>query len=195
MKYLFILLLASFSSHAQWTDLFNGKDLKSWKISENPGSFRVENGELIVEGNRGHLFYDGQTPQNFEVHARVKTYPGANSGLYVCTTFLANDWPKQGYEIQVNNSHTDWRRTASIYGIEDTKETYVKDGEWFDLNVIVQGNHITTKINGKTIINYVESIERTNGTDPRKVQAGTIAIQAHDPKSKIAYQQIQMRAL
>ena len=194
-KLLILLLLANFSSHAQWTDLFNGKDLKSWKISENPGSFRVENGELIVEGNRGHLFYDGQTPQNFEVHARVKTYPGANSGLYVCTTFLANDWPKQGYEIQVNNSHTDWRRTASIYGIEDTKETYVKDGEWFDLNVIVQGNHITTKINGKTIINYVESIERTNGTDPRKVQAGTIAIQAHDPKSKIAYQQIQMRAL
>jgi len=196
MKNLFILLLlASFSANAQWTDLFNGKDLAHWKISENPTSFRVENGELIVEGNRGHLFYDGQTSKNFEVHARVKTYPGANSGLYVCTAFLENDWPKQGYEIQVNNSHTDWRRTASVYGIQDTKETYVKDGEWFDLNVIVQGNHITTKINGQIVIDYTESAERSNGTDPRKIQAGTIAIQAHDPKSKVAYQQIQVRNL
>ncbi len=196
MKTLFILLLlASFTANAQWTDLFNGKDLAHWKISENPTSFRVENGELIIEGNRGHLFYDGQIPKNFEVHARVKTFPGANSGLYVCTAFLENDWPKQGYEIQVNNSHTDWRRTASVYGIQDTKETYVKDGEWFDLNVIVQGNHITTKINGQIVIDYTESAERSNGTDPRKIQAGTIAIQAHDPKSKVAYQQIQVRNL
>lgn len=192
---LFLLLLASFTSNAQWIDLFNGKDLDNWKISENPSSFRVENGELIIEGNRGHLFYNGYTPKNFEVHARVKTYPGANSGLYVCTKFLENDWPKQGYEIQVNNSHTDWRRTASVYGIVDTKETFVKDEEWFDLNVIVQGNHITTKINGKTVIDYTEPADRTNGTDPRKIQMGTIAIQAHDPKSKVAYQQIQVREI
>jgi len=191
----FLLLLASFTSNAQWIDLFNGQDLNNWKISENPASFHIENGELIVKGNRGHLFYNGYTPKNFEVHARVKTYPGANSGLYVCTKFLENDWPKQGYEIQVNNSHTDWRRTASVYGIVDTKETYVKDEEWFDLNVIVQGNHITTKINGKTVIDYTEPIERTNGTDQRKVQAGTIAIQAHDPKSKVAYQKIQIREI
>ncbi len=192
---LLFLLLASFSSHAQWTDLFNGKDLKAWKTSENPNSFRGESGELTIEGPRGHLFYEGLNLRNFEVHARVKTYPGANSGLYVCTAFLEKDWPKQGYEIQVNNSHTDWRRTASVYGIQDAKETYVKDGEWFDLNVIVQGNKITTKINGETVIDYTETAERANGTDPRKLQAGTIAIQAHDPKSKVAYQQIQVREI
>jgi hypothetical protein len=41
---LILLLLASFTSNAQWKDLFNGKDLKAWKTSENPTSFRVENG-------------------------------------------------------------------------------------------------------------------------------------------------------
>jgi hypothetical protein len=82
-----------------------------------------------------------------------------------------------------------------VYGIQDAKETYVKDGEWFDLNVIVQGNKITTKINGQTVIDYTETVERANGTDPRKLQAGTIAIQAHDPKSKVAYQQIQVREI
>jgi hypothetical protein len=196
MKNLFIfLLLASFTSNAQWIDLFNGQDLNNWKISENPASFHIENGELIVNGNRGHLFYNGYTPKNFEVHARVKTYPGANSGLYVCTKFLENDWPKQGYEIQLNNSHTDWRRTASVYGIQDTKETFVKDEEWFDLNVIVQGNRITTKINGKTVIEYTEPDSVAKGTDARRIQMGTIAIQAHDPNSKVAYQKIQIREI
>ena len=71
----------------------------------------------------------------------------------------------------------------------------MKDEEWFDLNVIVQGNHITTKINGKTIIDYTEPADRTNGSDPRKVQAGTIAIQAHDPKSKVVYKQIQIKEI
>jgi hypothetical protein len=59
----FLLLLASFTSNAQWIDLFNGQDLNNWKISENPASFHIENGELIVNGNRGHLFYNGYTPK------------------------------------------------------------------------------------------------------------------------------------
>ena len=95
----------------------------------------------------------------------------------------------------MNNSHTDWRRTASVYGIVDTKETFVKDEEWFDLNVIVQGNHITTKINGKTVIEYTEPDSVAKGTDPRRIQMGTIAIQAHDPNSKVAYQKIQIREI
>ena len=120
----------------------------------------------------------------------VKTYPGANSGLYVCTAFLENNWPSQGYEIQVNNSHTDWRRTASLYGIIDTAEKLVYDEEWFELYVKVEGNHITTKINGRTVVDFIEPAGKT---ESRRIQPGTIAIQAHDPKSRIAYKSVQVK--
>ena len=195
MKNLFLLiLLLNFSAHAQWVELLNGRDLSGWKTSENPNSFQVQNGELVVAGPRGHLFYDGPVGnhnfQNFEVKAIVKTYPGANSGLYVCTAFLENNWPSQGYEIQVNNSHTDWRRTASLYGIEDTAEKLVYDEEWFELYVKVEGNRITTKINGRIVIDYVEPAGRK---EARRIQPGTIAIQAHDPKSRIAYKSVQVK--
>ena len=191
---LFILLLLNFSAHAQWVELLNGRDLSGWKASENPNSFQVINGELVIAGPRGHLFYDGpvgnHTFQNFEVKALVKTYPGANSGLYVCTAFQPSDWPSQGYEIQVNNSHTDWRRTASLYGIVDTAEKLVHDEEWFELHVKVEGKHITTKINGRTVVEYAEPAGKT---DARRIQPGTIAIQAHDPKSRIAYKSVQVK--
>jgi pterin-4a-carbinolamine dehydratase len=188
---LLLLLLLNFSTHAQWVELFNGRDLTGWKASENPNSFQVKDGELRIEGPRGHLFYDGPVDNhsftNFEVKALIKTQEGANSGLFICTAFQDTGWPSQGYEIQVNNSHTDWRRTASLYGIVDTAEKLVHDEEWFELYVKVEGNHVTTKINGRTVVDYEEP------ADKKRIQPGTIAIQAHDPKSKIAYKSVQVK--
>jgi pterin-4a-carbinolamine dehydratase len=191
MKNLFLLLfLLNFSAQAQWVELFNGRDLTGWKASENPNSFQIKDGELRIEGPRGHLFYEGPVGKhsftNFEVKALIKTQEGANSGLFICTAFQDTGWPSQGYEIQVNNSHTDWRRTASLYGIVDTAEKLVHDEEWFELYVKVEGNHVTTKINGRTVVDYEEP------ADKKRIQPGTIAIQAHDPKSKIAYKSVQV---
>ncbi|MFL0297310.1 3-keto-disaccharide hydrolase [Aquirufa novilacunae] len=187
---LLLLLLLNFSAHAQWVELLNGRDLTGWKASENPNSFQVKDGELRIEGPRGHLFYEGPVGNhnftNFEVKALIKTQEGANSGLFICTAFQDTGWPSQGYEIQVNNSHTDWRRTASLYGIVDTAEKLVHDEEWFELYVKVEGNHVTTKINGRTVVDYEEPADR------KRIQPGTIAIQAHDPKSKIAYKSVQV---
>jgi hypothetical protein len=191
---LLLLLLLNFSAHAQWVELLNGRDFSGWKASENPNSFKVKDGELRIEGPRGHLFYDGPVGNhnftNFEVKALIKTQEGANSGLFICTGFQENGWPSQGYEIQVNNSHTDWRRTASLYGIIDTAEKLVHDEDWFELHVKVEGKHITTKINGRTVVDYDEPAGRT---DSKRIQPGTIAIQAHDPKSKIAYKSVQVK--
>jgi pterin-4a-carbinolamine dehydratase len=191
---LLLLLLLNFSAHAQWVELLNGRDFSGWKASENPNSFQVKDGELRIEGPRGHLFYDGPVGNhnftNFEVKALIKTQEGANSGLFICTGFQENGWPSQGYEIQVNNSHTDWRRTASLYGIIDTAEKLVHDEDWFELHVKVEGKHITTKINGRTVVDYDEPAGRT---DSKRIQPGTIAIQAHDPKSKIAYKSVQVK--
>jgi pterin-4a-carbinolamine dehydratase len=191
---LLFLLLLNFSAHAQWVELLNGRDFTGWKASENPNSFQVKDGELRIEGPRGHLFYDGPVGNhsfaNFEVKALIKTQAGANSGLFICTGYQENGWPSQGYEIQVNNSHTDWRRTASLYGIVDTAERLVHDEEWFELYVKVEGNRVITKINGRTVVDFVEQAGRT---DTKRIQPGTIAIQAHDPKSKIAYKSVQVK--
>ena len=176
-----------------WVKLFDGKSMEGWKINENAGSFKIEDGALVVNGDRGHIFYVGNVAdhkfKNFEYKATVMTTPGSNSGMYIHTAFQEEGWPSQGYEIQVNNSHTDWRRTGSVYGIQDVKEAPAKDDKWFTQHIIVNGNKITVKVDDKVINEY------TVPAEGGKLSTGTFALQAHDPKSKVYYKDIMVKIL
>jgi hypothetical protein len=184
-----------------WISLFDGKTLNDWKVGDNAASFTVDSGMIIAHGNVAHLFYDGKAGdhnfKNFHFKAQVKTTPGSNSGLYFHTTFQQGGWPSKGYEVQVNNSHTDWRRTGSLYAVQDVKEVYVKDNEWYTEEIIVEGNKVTTKVNGKVLVEYTEpeNVQRSPDMNSRKLSSGTFALQAHDPNSKVYYKNIQVKIL
>ncbi len=202
-----ILCLASIaarSKHYQngkWISLFDGKSLNGWKVGDNAETFKVENGTIVVNGNMAHLFYDGPVMnhdfKNFEFKAKVMTFPGSNSGIYFHTVYQEKGWPSKGYEVQVNNSHTDWRRTGSLYAVEDVKEVYVKDNEWFTESVTVVGKRVVIKINDKTVVDYTEpeNVQRPADMAGRKISDGTFALQGHDPKSKVLFKDIMVKPL
>lgn len=184
-----------------WISLFDGKSLNGWKASENPGTFKVENGSIVVAGPRAHLFYEGPVMnhdfKNFEFKARLMTKPGSNSGIYFHTAYQESGWPSKGYEVQVNNSHTDWRRTGSLYSIQDVKEVSVKDNEWYTEYIRVEGKKVTIKINDKTVVEYTEpeNPERSKDMAGRLISHGTFALQGHDPKSVVLYKEVMVRPL
>ena len=188
-------------SNNSWIPLFDGQSLGNWKVGENAQSFRVENGMIVVNGNTAHLFYDGDIQnhafKNFEFKADVMTIPGSNSGIYFHTVYQEDGWPSKGYEVQVNNSHTDWRRTGGLYAVDDVKEVYVKDNEWFTEYIKVQGKHVTIKLNNKTVVDYTEpeNVERPADMAGRKISSGTFALQGHDPKSKVYFKNIMVKPL
>ncbi|MHC4727008.1 MAG: 3-keto-disaccharide hydrolase, partial [Planctomycetota bacterium] len=130
-----------------WISLFDGKTLSGWKASENKATFSVQDGVIVVDGPRSHLFYTGNVEnvnfKDFEFKADIMTKPRANSGMYFHTKYRETGWPSEGYEIQVNNSHSDWRRTGSLYGINDVRNSAAKDNEWFTQHIIVDGSQIT----------------------------------------------------
>ncbi len=185
----------------RWKSLFDGKTLDNWKVGNNSGTFKIDDGMIAVNGPVAHLFYDGEIGnhefKNFEFKADVMTTPGSNSGIYFHTKFQQSGWPKIGYEVQVNNSHTDWRRTGSLYGIEDVKEVFVKDNEWYTEYIMVQGKRILIKINDKTVVDYTEPdpLQRKEADSLRKLSTGTFALQGHDPKSKVYYKNIMVKIL
>lgn len=193
-----LLLFTSYSGIEQkkkpgkWTKLFDGKSFEGWKASENPSTFTIQDGMIVVFGERAHLFYTGpfmdHTFKNFEFKLQVMTTPGSNSGLFIHTDYQETGWPSKGYEIQVNQTHTDWRKTGSVYAVQDVKETFVKDNEWYTQHIIVQGKRIVVKINDNVINDYTEG---ENG----RLTGGTIALQGHDPKSKVFYKDVMVRAL
>lgn len=186
---------------AEWIPLFDGKSLANWKVGENAGTFTVENGAIVANGPVAHLFYDGKLSnhkfKNFEFKADVMTTPGSNSGIYFHTVYQHAGWPAKGYEAQVNNSQSDWRRTGSLYGIADVKEVMVKDNEWFTEQIIVQDKRIRIKINDKTVVDYTEpgNLVRSGADSLRKLSSGTFALQGHDPNSKVLFKNIVVKIL
>ena len=184
-----------------WIPLFDGESLTNWKASENPSTFKVEDGMIVAHGPRAHLFYQGPVEnhdfKNFELEVEVMTTPGSNSGIFFHTAYQEEGWPTKGYEVQVNNSQSDWRRTGSLYSVEDVKEVLVNDNEWYTEYIKVQGNRVTVKINDKTVVDYTEpeGIENMPDRAEKRLSSGTFALQGHDPNSKVYFRKVSVRPL
>lgn len=188
-------------SKDKWISLFDGKSLTGWHVGANASTFRADSGMIIVHGNTAHLFYEGPVAAhvftNFEFKADVMTKPGANSGIYFHTVYQEKSWPVKGYEVQVNNSHTDWRRTGSLYGINDVKENLAQDNQWFTEHIIVNGKRVIIKVNDKVAVDYTEpdDVKRGKGNEQRVISSGTFALQGHDPNSVVYYKNIMVKQL
>ncbi len=203
---LLLLLPATPSTQATpdkdgWIRLFDGKTLDGWKASENPSTFKVEDGQIVVDGPRSHLYYVGPVQnhdfKNFEFKADVMTMPGANSGIYFHTEFQEGGWPAKGYEVQVNNTSGDKRRTGGLYAVQDVFEAPAQDKEWFTQHIVVRGKRVTVSVNGKQLVDYTEpeNPERPADMKARRLSSGTFALQGHDPKSRILYRNIMVKPL
>jgi hypothetical protein len=183
--------------------LFDGKSLDGWKVNkENPGTFKVADGVIVVNGPRTHMFYDGPVGnhnfKNFHFKAEVMTFPKANSGIYFHTEYEDKGWPSKGFECQVNETHSDVKKTGGLYGVKDVlNQSPVKDNEWFLYEIIVQGKHVVIKINGKTTCDWTQPDDYVppQGMPGRKIGSGTIALQGHDPGSKVYFRNIMIKPL
>ena len=182
--------------------LFNGKDLTGWKANEKPEVFKVEDGRIVVNGPRCHLFYVGPVNnhewKDFHFKAEVMTMPNSNSGIYFHTKFQEEGWPSQGFEAQVNNTYKpDPKKTGGLYGIKDVMNTAtVKDNEWFTYDIIVKGNHVQILINGQSTADWTQPDNWKGAQTPgRRIASGTFALQGHDPGSKVMYRNIKVKPL
>ncbi len=201
----FSLLLTinySFSQKKEkgFVSLFDGKTFAGWKVNEeNPATFSIEDGMIKVAGDRTHLFYEGAVAnhdfKNFELKLKAKTMPGSNSGIFIHTTYQTKGWPNKGYEVQVNQTHDDWRKTGSLYSFSDVKENLVKDNEWYNYDIIVNGKHIVIKVNDKVAVDYTEPDTLPADRGERHLSSGTFALQGHDPKSVVYFKDIEVKVL
>jgi hypothetical protein len=170
--------------------LFDGKSLEGWKVAENPESFKVENGAIIAKGPRAHAFFVDGKFKNFELRLEAMTKENSNGGVFIHTMYQEKGWPGKGYEVQVNNTQGDWRKTGGLYAVVDNKEPF-KDNTWMEMVIRVENGVITTTVNGKELVKYKSEGEKSK----LLAEGGTIALQAHDPGSEIHYKNIRIKVL
>lgn len=189
-----------------FTQLFNGKDFTNWKVGGDKSTFTIKDGAMVAKGPAAHVFYDGPVGnhdfKNFELMVDVMAAPNSNGGIYFHTEYQETGWPKKGFEVQVNNTYErDPVKSGSLYhvkdvGVDDIKGI-TKDNEWFTEHIIVQGNNVTIKLNGKEVVKWTQPADWNGGREGagRVLSHGTFALQGHDPNSTVHYKNIRVKPL
>jgi len=192
---------------ADWIPLFDGESLDGWKPNEHADTFKVVDGQIVVHGERTHLFYVGPVRnadfKNFELSADVMTRPGANSGIYFHTAYQPSGWPAAGFEVQVANTHEgangykERKKTGSLYSVRNVYKQLVNDNEWFRMNILVRGEQVQIRLNDMLVVDYVEPDQpfRADPNFQRVINHGTFALQGHDPGSTTYFKNIRVRPL
>ena len=178
-----------------WKPLFNGKDLTGWKTHPNDkAKWEVVDGAIVGTGPAGHLFSERGDYANFRFRIEAKINDKGNSGQYFRAKF-AKAFPP-GYEAQINATHGDKVRSGSLYAdgrdgysAEEKKkmlifDQLIKPGEWFTQEVIAEGNHIIIKLDGKTVVDFVDEKNRHS--------KGHFAFQQHDPGSIVTIRKAEV---
>ena len=190
-----LVLSASAEVEEGFVSLFDGKTLDGWKVAEDKGAFKVEDGAIVVNGDRSHAFYVGKVQDgkfdNFELRLDVMTKPNSNGGVFISTVFQEEGWPAKGYEVQVNNTQSDWIKSGSLYKVVNNKEPF-KDNEWMKYVIRVDKGVVNVTVNDKELVKDYKAPE---GKDMLTKGGGTIALQAHDKGSTTLYNNIRIKML
>jgi len=175
-----------------------GKVLDRQKKETEVTMWEVKDGVIAGGGPMTHLFTDRDDFADVHIRAEVKIGDKGNSGLFF-RAGLRPGVPK-GYEAQINATHSDRVKTGSIYpngefGLDKypREQTCVMDkaahkpDEWFVYEVIAKGPQLTTIVDGKKQVDW---------TDPEhRFKKGHIALQAHDPGSKMWFRKVEVKEL
>jgi hypothetical protein len=201
-----LLAIAPFASAQDgWISLFNGKDFTGWKVNENTSTFTIQDGAIVSHGDRSHCFYVGPVNnhdfKNFELKVDIMTLPHSNGGVYFHTAYQDVGWPGKGFEVQVNNTHTDPIKSGSLYHVKDIHaadiKDIVKDNEWFTEHIVVVGDTVTISLNDKEVVRWTQPTDWKGTPDfaGRRIDHGTFALQGHDPGSTVYYKNIRVKPL
>lgn len=164
-----------------WVPLFNGKDLGGWH-AYGAEKWLVDEGTILGESTAGKYGYlaTEKTYRDFALRLHFKCETEENSGVFF-HSHITGESPQTGPDIQGMQVEVDPRRhTGGLYESggrgwvalpSPEGERVVKPTDWNDLEVIVEGPHIVTRLNGVQIVDY---------TDPTpKFKDGVIALQIH----------------
>lgn len=192
-----------------WTELFDGHSLDGWRPSEHKDSWKVQDGCLVADGGRSHLFYAGAFHgadfKNFELEVECQARRLCNSGVYFHTRYQETNFPGKGFEIQINNtfpgdgSYRERKKTGSLYGIRNVYKQFIGDDEWFKIRTLVRGKSVQIRLNDMLVVDYVEPtppvIPPSDLEPERFLDHGTFALQCHNQGSVARFRSVRVRPL
>ncbi|WP_277464317.1 DUF1080 domain-containing protein [Parabacteroides sp. PF5-6] len=175
--------------------LFNGKDLTGWE-AYGTELWYVKDGLLYCESGPdkqyGYLatrdYYD-----NYDLTVEFKQEADGNSGVFV-RSFIEAGVKVNGWQVEVAPKGHGTGGIYESYGrgwiaqINKEQEEYLKVGDWNTLRIKVEGDNVTSWLNGNEMVNLTD----------QKIGAGQgrIALQIHDGGGiKVAWRNLRLKTL
>jgi hypothetical protein len=191
---LFALVVLLQVAQAQKVKLFNGKDLSNWTI-HGTEKWYVQDGEMICESGPdkqyGYLSTNGKY-KNFNLTLEFKQEANGNSGVFFRSSI--EGVKISGWQVEVAPPKSHSGGIYESYGrgwliqpkAED--EQWLKMGEWNTMRIQVQGDDVTTWLNGHEMIHLKD--EKIGKGE------GVIALQIHDGGGiKVRWRNIVLESL
>jgi hypothetical protein len=208
---LFIVLLLSFSLHAQnWKPLFNGKDLTGWK-HVGGGSRFVENGLLASKGGMGLLYWTGGKLGNCQIKVVYKMQKfNSNAGIFVKVPIEPKEeWMPvfYGYEVQIDNhpetsGEDEYHISGTLYAFTKPKSKPGKPGpEWNTMLITLDGPRTIVHLNDELVTDYREGEPvpaRKFDFEPypgRRPDSGYFGLQNHGDEDVVYFKEVSVRPL
>lgn len=185
--FVFFLLVLFVAVNAQsgegWKDLFNGKDLKGWKVLNGTAEFKVEDGVIVGVSsmNTPNTFLATKKEySDFILEYEAKIDPMLNAGVQIRSLSKKDyrDGRVHGYQVELDPSGRAWTgglydeaRRGWLYNLEcnpRAKEAF-RQNEWNHFRVEAIGNHIRVWLNGVQSVDLVDDM----------TAKGFIALQVH----------------
>ena len=179
---------------SEWTLLFDGKTMDGWeKVGKKDSKWELKDGEILGSGTQSMLVYTKSAYKNFRYRVEMKINDGGNSGLYFRTPIKPTF--RDGYEAQVDSTHTDPIRTGSLYGFCHIYEKLVEPDTWFTYEIEVRDDvwrnreltRIKVIVDGKELYEYLD-FNKSWGE-------GHFGFQQHDPGSKVSIRKVEVLPL
>jgi len=174
--------------------LFDGKSLEGWeKVGNEASVWEVKDGAIQGSAAASMLVCTKGPYKNFRYRAEIKINDKGNSGLYFRTTRKPGF--SDGYEAQIDSTHTDPIRTGSLYGQCHVYKRLVEPDTWFTYELEVRDdvwrNRAVTRIkitvNGDELYEYLDF--------EQLFKQGHFAFQQHDPGSKVSIRKVEVMEL
>jgi len=179
---------------AQEQTLFNGENLDGWTIYGTE-LWYVEDGLLVCESGPdeqyGYLGTD-KDYKNFEITLEFKQEANGNSGVFIRSTVAGTT--VSGWQVEVAPPGHSTGGIYESYGRnwlikpEPEKDKALKMGEWNQMKIRVEGDVITSWLNGTEMITLTDEIIGAG--------EGGILLQIHDGGGiKVKWRNIQLTEL
>lgn len=197
MKRVSLIIICSlvlFGVKAQKKKIFNGKNLDGWKV-HGTEIWYVEEGQLVCESGPEEK-YGYLSTQNyyndFILTLKFKQDSDGNSGVFIRSTIERTKI--SGWQVEVAPPKKNTGGIYESYGRgwlikpDPINDSVLKMGKWNKMKIKVQGNSVTTWLNG---VKMIELKDEKIGKGK-----GAIALQIHDGGGiKVRWKNIRINEL